>query len=106
LSAEGPILAAVDGVRIRVRLTPSGGADRIEGAAVDAAGEAHLKARVRAAPENGAANAALEAMLAKSLGRPKSDVSVERGHTARIKIVAAAGVSLEEAISKRLGDRP
>jgi MoxR-like ATPase len=49
---------------------------------------------------------ALEAMLAKSLGRPKSDLSVERGHTARIKIVAAAGVSLEEAMSKLLGDRP
>jgi uncharacterized protein YggU (UPF0235/DUF167 family) len=45
-------------------------------------------------------------LLAKALGRPKGEVSVERGHTARIKIVAAAGVSLEAATSKLLGDRP
>ena len=77
---------------LRVRLTPAGGADRVEGVAVDSAGEPHIKARVRAAPEDGKANAALEAMLAKALGVPKSAVRVERGATARIKSVAVDGV--------------
>ncbi|KAF0177356.1 MAG: hypothetical protein FD124_430 [Alphaproteobacteria bacterium] len=77
---------------LRVRLTPAGGADRVEGVAVDSAGEPHIKARVRAAPEDGKANAALEALLAKALGVPKSAVRVERGATARIKSVAVDGV--------------
>ncbi|MBT9444837.1 MAG: DUF167 domain-containing protein [Hyphomonadaceae bacterium] len=81
-----------DGVVLRVRLTPAGGADRVEGVAVDSAGEPHIKARVRAAPEDGKANAALEALLAKALGVPKSAVRVERGATARIKSVAVDGV--------------
>lgn len=69
-----------------MRLTPSGGADRIDGVACDDQG-AFLKARVRAPPEDGKANAALEAMIAKALGVAKSKVSVARGHTARIKVL-------------------
>jgi uncharacterized protein YggU (UPF0235/DUF167 family) len=40
---------------------------------------------VRAAPEHGEANKALEALLAKAVGAPKSSVSVVRGQTARVK---------------------
>ena len=79
-----------------VRLTPSGGADRIDGCAKDAAGRIYLKARVRAAPEDGKANAALEALLAKALGVAKSQVKVARGATARLKSVAIDGVSEAE----------
>lgn len=77
---------------LRVRLTPSGRADRIEGVARDEQG-LYLKARVRAAPENGKANAALEALLAKKLGIAKSKVSVARGVTARMKVVEIEGAS-------------
>ena len=79
-----------------MRLTPSGGADRIDGRALDANGKAYLKARVRAAPEHGEANAALEALLAKALGVAKGKVSVTRGTTARMKTVAVEGVSEAE----------
>lgn len=82
---------------LRVRLTPSGGADRIDGFATDAAGVAHVKARVRAAPEDGKANAALEALLAKTLGVARSAVGVERGATARVKSVRIEGVSAAAA---------
>ncbi|HVZ98997.1 MAG TPA: DUF167 family protein [Caulobacterales bacterium] len=77
---------------LRVRLTPSGGADRIDGVGVDAAGARYLKARVRAAPENGEANAALEALIAKALKAPKTAVSVTRGGKARLKTLAIEGV--------------
>ena len=70
-----------------MRLTPSGGADRIDGVGWDAKGERFLKARVRAAPENGKANAALEALLAKTLGVAKTKVAVTRGATARLKTI-------------------
>ena len=89
-----------------MRLTPSGGADRIDGVATDSAGAPHLKVRVRAAPENGEANAALEALLAKALGLPKSAVRVERGAAARIKAVVADGVALAAAIANLTGAPP
>ncbi len=78
-----------------MRLTPSGGADRIEGRAGDDKGS-YLKARVRAAPENNEANRALEALIAKALGIAKSKVSVTRGHTARLKTLEIEGASAAE----------
>lgn len=89
--------AGVGGVVLQVRLTPAGGADRIDGAGADATGRMFLKARVRAAPEAGAANAALEALLAKAFGVNKGAVHVVRGHTARVKAVALAGLDLAHA---------
>ena len=89
-------MAGSDAVLIAVRLTPRGGADRIDGWGSDDAGRAFLKVRVRAAPVDGEANAALEAVLAKALGLSKSAVKVARGATARLKQVAVAGLSQAE----------
>jgi uncharacterized protein YggU (UPF0235/DUF167 family) len=50
-----------------------------------------IKARVRAAPENGKANAALIELVAKLLRAPKSAVSIRSGETARIKQIFIAG---------------
>lgn len=88
---SGPITEQPGGIRLIVRLTPAGGADRFEGVATDAAGETHLKARVRAAPEDGKANAALEALVAKTLGVPKSAAQVVRGGKSRVKTVDVKG---------------
>lgn len=74
-----------------MRLTPSGGADRIDGIATDDAGRTFLKARVRAAPEDGQANAALESLIAKALKTPKSAVKVTRGGKSRMKTVEVTG---------------
>lgn len=82
--------------RLIVRLTPSGGADRIDGRAVDAEGNVYLRARVRAAPENNEANRALEALIAKAFGVAKSKVSVARGHTSRVKTLEIDGASEAE----------
>lgn len=79
-----------------MRLTPSGGADRIDGVAADSEGGAVVKARVRAPPEDGKANAALEALIAKALGVAKSKVAVARGHSARLKVLEIEGVSEAE----------
>jgi uncharacterized protein YggU (UPF0235/DUF167 family) len=80
-----------DGVDLFVRLTPKSATDALEGIATAADGGTHLKARVRAVPEKGAANAALEKLLAKALGVPGSAVSVVAGGTARLKTVRVSG---------------
>jgi uncharacterized protein len=78
-----------------VRLTPAGGADRIDSRACDDKG-AYLRARVRAAPEDNEANRALEALIAKAFGVAKSKVSVTRGHTARLKTLKIEGAAAAE----------
>ncbi len=76
---------------IAMRLTPKAAMDRIEGIATLADGRSVLRARVRAVPEKGRANTALEVLLAKALGVPKSAVSVIAGGTSRLKSVRVAG---------------
>ena len=88
--------------RLAVRLTPRGGADRIDGWGEDAQGRLLLKARVSAPPVEGEANAALERLLAKALRLPRSAVAVVAGQSARIKAVAIQGLTLED-IRARLG---
>ena len=79
------------GVTLHVRLTPKGGRDVIEGVEALADGRNILKARVRAAPENGRANEALIALIASTLRAPKSSVSIRAGATSRAKTVFVAG---------------
>ncbi len=76
---------------VAVRLTPKAALDRIDGITTLADGRCVLQVRVRAAPEKGKANAALEVLLAKALGVPKSAVSVIAGGTSRLKSVQVAG---------------
>lgn len=80
-----------DGIDLFVRLTPKSALDRLEGAETSADGRSHLKARVRAVPENGAANKALEKLVAKALGVPASAVSVIAGGTSRLKTLRILG---------------
>jgi len=80
-----------DGIDLFVRLTPKAALDRIDGVEATADGRTHLKARVRAVPENGAANTALERLLAKALGVPASSVSVVTGSTSRLKTLRIVG---------------
>jgi uncharacterized protein (TIGR00251 family) len=88
-------------ISLTVRLTPNGSRDAIDGVETDAAGERHLKARVRAAPEKGLANKALIALVAKSTGVAKSNVSILSGDTQRKKILRIEGDP--EDIVQRLG---
>ena len=59
--ASRPWTVARDGIVLTVRLTPKGGRDAIDGIEQMADGRAVLKVRVRAAPSEGEANAALMA---------------------------------------------
>ena len=78
------------GAVFRVRLTPKGGRDLIEGWS-GSGEERFLKARVRVAPEEGKANDALIALLAKELGVAKSALAIAGGRKARLKTIVASG---------------
>ena len=84
-------------LRVRVRLTPRGGRDGIDGFGHDAAGERLLRARVAAPPVDGAANDALVRLLAKALGVPRSAVTIASGETSREKTVEIRGDVVELA---------
>lgn len=88
---SAPFRLRENGVELFVRLTPKAALDRLEGVETAADGRSHLKARVRAVPENGAANKALEKLIAKALGVPASAVSVVAGGTARLKTLRISG---------------
>lgn len=88
--AAGWHAADGSGISLHVRLTPRAGRDAVDGVEIRADGKARLNVRVRAVPEKGAANAALEALLAGVLRLPRSTVSVSTGQTAREKTVRIA----------------
>jgi hypothetical protein len=70
-------------IRLAVRLVPRASVDRVDGV-VDGV----LRCRVTAPPVEGAANAALERLVASELGLPRSAIEVVGGHTARTKVLA------------------
>ncbi len=80
-----------DGLEVRVRVTPRGGRDALDGVETLSDGRPVLKVRVRAVPEDGAANEGVRRLLARVLGRPVSAVSLEAGATARLKTFLVAG---------------
>ena len=80
-----------DGLEIRIRVTPRGGRDVIDGVEALSDGRRILKVRVRAAPEDGAANEGVRRLLAGALGLPASAVSLESGATTRLKTFSIAG---------------
>ncbi|QTN19908.1 DUF167 domain-containing protein [Brevundimonas sp. AJA228-03] len=82
--------------RLAVKLMPGASADRIDGWDVDVDGRPVLKVRVRTRPVEGQANAALILLLAKSLGVPRSTLSLMRGGQSRLKMIEVEGMEDED----------
>ncbi len=89
-----PLKCVPAGVALAVRLMPTASHNGIDGGAEAGRGEV-LKVRVTAVPEQGKANAALIKLLAKSMGVPKSTVSIIAGGSARNKTVLIEGDSAD-----------
>jgi uncharacterized protein len=93
------------GAELRVRAQPGSSKDAVEAVAEEASGRRYLKVRMRAVAEKGKANAAIEALLAKALGLPKSAVSVEKGGAQRIKTVQLlCDISIANALMRLTGE--
>ncbi len=109
-SAGEPWRIVPTGLRIRVRLTPKASQDVVEGLEETAEGPA-LKARVRAVPEDGAANSAATRLVAGWLGVAKSTVSLQSGSKSRIKVLqiegegAALAATAERLLARHLAGK-
>ncbi len=88
---QRPWTQTADGIVLDVRLTPRSARDAIEGVERRADGRMVLKARVRAAPVEGDANAALRRLIAKELEIAPRQVEFAGGATARLKRLRIAG---------------
>ncbi len=89
--APGPsefVTPTQTGCKVRVRVHPRARRERIAGVHGDA-----LKVEVTGVPEGGAANRAVEHLLAAALGIPARDVAVVVGATSRSKVVAVGGLA-------------
>ncbi len=74
------------GIDIAVRVTPRGGRDLLAAGTPD-----HFAARLAAAPVDGAANAALIALVAKTFGIPRRQVVLISGDMSRLKRLRLSG---------------
>ena len=85
LPEAAAIRALADGEgRIALRVTPGA---RVEGMVIE---DGRLQIKVRAKPEDGKANAAVLALLARALGLAPSRIALLRGTTGRDKLVRIA----------------
>ena len=81
-------------MRLRLKVQPKARREGVTGWTPDPDGMA-LKLSVGAPPEDGKANAAVIALLAKTLGVAKSAISVVSGATDRRKLVEIRGDETE-----------
>lgn len=84
--------ATSTGIKLAVRAIP--GAKR---SAVMEVGPEHVRIRLAARPVEGQANKALIDFVAELCGVRPSAVTLVRGHTSRIKIVAVDGITAPPA---------
>ena len=88
-----------DSAYTAVFVTPKAGADAVDGFA-ETDGVREVRVRVRAIPDEGKANKAVCALMAKFLGVPKSAVEVASGSTSRHKRLRIVGLSQEDLDSR------
>jgi uncharacterized protein YggU (UPF0235/DUF167 family) len=86
----------------RFRLTPNSAKEAVDGLVETPDGPA-FQARVRAIPEDGAANRALEELVARWLGVAKTAVSLSKGGKSRLKSLRIEGEP--SVLEERLQDR-
>lgn len=80
-----------------LRVTPNAGRDSIDGVETRDDASIVLRVRVAAVPDKGKANAAVIALLAKTLRLPKSAMTLVSGDTSRHKTILVSGVGADIA---------
>ncbi len=87
-----------EGCILKVRVQPKASNNQVAGF-----DEGTLRLRVTAPPVDGQANAAVIALLAKTLGVSKSKVQIIRGHSSRDKVVSVDTLT-EQEVRRRIED--
>lgn len=94
--ADLPLRPMAGGVTLPVRVVPRSARDALDGVI-----EGALRVRLAAPPAEGAANRALLAFLAGTLGVPRRDLALLRGERGRHKVVLVRGLTADE-VRRRL----
>ncbi|HEV7999957.1 MAG TPA: DUF167 domain-containing protein [Planctomycetaceae bacterium] len=94
------LISKPEGFALAVKVVPGSSQQRIAGEYADG-----LKVTVTAAPQRGAANDAVIAVLAEALQTAPSNVRIVRGHHNPRKEVLIVGLSAEEIERRLLADR-
>lgn len=102
MAAFPPVEAAPGGVRVFLRVSPKASRDAVMGVMEGPGGRLTLKVAVTAVPEDGKANAAVIALLAKLWRVPKGSVAVAAGGADRSKILFISGDT--DALLTAIGD--
>lgn len=90
MTPENPSVA-----KLSVKVVPRASRSEIAGWLGD-----RLKVKVAAPPQDGRANAELEAFLAEKLGLPKRNVRVATGHGSSSKVVELEGIGQTELVDR------
>lgn len=103
-----PWRVAKSGLLLDIRVAPGAGKTALGRVELDATGLPRLKIRIAAPPVEGAANKAVIAFVAKSLGLAKRDISLASGAKARSKTLALEGEAddLSARITAWIEDAP
>jgi len=80
---------------LRLKVYPNAGRSEVTGFT-----DGVLHIRVAAPPVKGKANKELTAFLSQTLGVSSSSLTIVKGHTSRNKVMAIAGLSLEDIINR------
>lgn len=80
-------------MQLQIRVIPNAGRDEIVGLVGNA-----IKIKLRAVPEGGRANNALQSLLAKRIGCRKADVRILSGEKNRIKRVEVPGEGIPDQL--------
>lgn len=88
-SPKNPSVPAAASCRLEVKVIPGASRDEVAGEMGTA-----VKIKLRAPPVDGRANEALIAFLADQLGLPRRAITLERGETARQKLLRIEGTDL------------
>lgn len=83
------------GVRFAIKVVPGASRDRVMGLLGDA-----LKVAVSKPPSGGAANGAVIALLAETLGVRAAQVAIVAGHTNPRKEVEVSGITADQVVGR------
>lgn len=97
---SGVVRATTSGVRLSVRAQPRASRSALTGLVDDGRGGVALKIAIAAPPVEGAANAAIVELIAKTLDVPRRAVTIAVGESGKSKLVDVEGLTVEQALER------
>lgn len=92
------------GYRFYIKVVPQSSQNKMMGWQEAGDGSWYLKVQIKASPEKGRANEVLVAFLAKEFGIRQNAIRIEKGQTARLKLMYIEGTPFKDIYSSLRGN--